>query len=162
MFSFSFSFLASSSLNFSICACFSLHLFCLWFTEFLESATSYVSPNLGTLFFSKIFFVSISPLPLDFNDTYQNFSYYFMAWVLLFIFKKTSFISILQVGYFSPEVHGLLVILSIIFPEHILSYLWTCVWETSIKRPLLLSIPSLFIPWWVFPSEWSWRFGWRK
>ena len=69
MFSFSFSFLAFSSLNFSICACFSLHLFCLWFTEFLESATSYVSPNLGTLFFSKIFSVSISPLPLDFNDT---------------------------------------------------------------------------------------------
>ena len=57
-FPFPFFFLAFSTLNFSLCACFSLHLFCLWFTEFLESATLYVSPNLGnlgTLFFQRYF-----------------------------------------------------------------------------------------------------------
>lgn len=116
----------------------------------------------GHYFFKDIFCIYLFSSSGVQWHRYQKFSYCFMACVLLFIFKKTSFISILQVGYFSPEVHGLLVILSIIFPEHILSYLWTGTQETSIARPLLLSMPSLCIPWCVFPSEWSWRFGWRK
>lgn len=68
--------------------------------------------------------------------------------LVLLIFKKTCFLSVLQIGYFYPEFHCFFCHFPLSsspqsFPNIVLSHLWTFAWKASIGRMLSLPLLSL-------------------
>lgn len=74
--------------------------------------------------------------------------------LVLLIFKKTCFLSVLQIGYFYPEFHWFFCHFPLSsspqsFSNIVLSHLWTFAWKASIGRTLSLPLLSLCLPWCV-------------